>query len=187
MKRLMLVLFMMTAASAVSLAHAQQVFCKITGQKSGPIAGDTTIKGLEGTIPALALSEGVSSPRDPASGLPTGKRVHKPFVIVKQLDRASPLLFMAAVTNENLTSVDCSIYRRTGGRLPYFRIKLDNAVISSYDIHAREDGDNDRDIDTVRGASLGTHETIQFVFQRITLEDTVSGTVAQDDWEAPVQ
>jgi type VI secretion system secreted protein Hcp len=184
MKRLVLALLASTALGTASLAHAQQVFCKITGQKQGVIAGDNTIKGLEDFIPVLALSQGVSSPRDPASGLPTGKRVHKPFVIVKPLDKASPKLFMAAVTNENLSSVDCSVYRRTGARQQYFQIKLQDAIITSYDIKARDDSDNDRDIDTGRGATLGTHEMIQFVFQRITLIDTVSGTVAQDDWEA---
>ncbi|HUJ12459.1 MAG TPA: type VI secretion system tube protein Hcp [Thermoanaerobaculia bacterium] len=30
--------------------------------------------------------------RDAASGLPTGKRMHKPFVITKELDKATPLL-----------------------------------------------------------------------------------------------
>src|SRR4051812_14321537 len=28
--------------------------------------------------------------RDPASGLPTGKRMHKPFVITKEIDKSSP-------------------------------------------------------------------------------------------------
>jgi hypothetical protein len=32
----------------------------------------------------------VVSPRDAASGLPTGKRMHKPFVITKELDKSSP-------------------------------------------------------------------------------------------------
>jgi type VI protein secretion system component Hcp len=30
--------------------------------------------------------------RDPASGLPTGKRQHKPLFITKQIDKATPLL-----------------------------------------------------------------------------------------------
>jgi hypothetical protein len=33
-----------------------------------------------------------TSPRDPASGLPTGKRMHKPFVITKQADVSSAIL-----------------------------------------------------------------------------------------------
>jgi hypothetical protein len=32
----------------------------------------------------------LASPRDPASGLPTGKRMHKPFVITKYIDKSSP-------------------------------------------------------------------------------------------------
>jgi type VI secretion system secreted protein Hcp len=184
MKRLLPVLFAFAASGAAPLAHAQQVFCKITGQKSGVIAGDVTIKGLEDRIGVVAVSEGVSSPRDPATGQATGKRVHKPFVIVKQLDKASPMLFMAAVTNENLTSVDCSIYRRSGGRQPYFEIKLQDASISSFDIKAREDSDNDRDDLASRNATLGTFETVQLVFRRITLTDTVHGTTATDDWES---
>jgi hypothetical protein len=32
----------------------------------------------------------IVSPRDPQSGLPTGKRMHKPMVITKELDAAAP-------------------------------------------------------------------------------------------------
>lgn len=37
----------------------------------------------------------VTVARDAASGLPTGKRMHKPFVITKEYDRATPILFSA--------------------------------------------------------------------------------------------
>lgn len=184
MKRFLAVLFAFAALGAAQLVHAQQVFCKITGRVQGVITGDVTIKGLEDRIAAVAVSEGVSSPRDPASGLPTGKRVHKPFVIVKQLDSASPRLFLAAVTNEDLTSVDCLFYRRSGGRQPYFEIKLDDATVSSFDIKAREESDNDRDDLTSRNTTLGTLETVKLTFRRITLIDTVRGTIASDDFEA---
>jgi hypothetical protein len=33
-----------------------------------------------------------TSPRDPASGLPTGKRMHKPFVITKQIDVSTAVI-----------------------------------------------------------------------------------------------
>ncbi len=45
---------------------------------------------------AQQSTRAVTSPRDAASGLPTGKRQHKPFVITKELDKASPLLAKAA-------------------------------------------------------------------------------------------
>jgi len=40
----------------------------------------------------INFEQEIVSPRDPASGLPTGKRQHKPFVITKELDKSSPIL-----------------------------------------------------------------------------------------------
>lgn len=40
--------------------------------------------------------------RDAASGLPTGKRMHKPFTIIKEIDKSSPLLRQALATKEVL-------------------------------------------------------------------------------------
>jgi hypothetical protein len=47
----------------------------------------TTATGCE-----LVFNQAIVSPRDAASGLPTGKRQHKPFVITKELDKSSPTL-----------------------------------------------------------------------------------------------
>ena len=52
----------------------------------------------------------VISPRDAASGLPTGKRMHKPFVITKELDKASPMLGRSA---KGSTSTDNPTSRTT--------------------------------------------------------------------------
>jgi hypothetical protein len=38
-------------------------------------------------------SSDVIKPRDAASGLPTGKRQHKPFTITKRIDKSSPTLY----------------------------------------------------------------------------------------------
>lgn len=40
----------------------------------------------------ITFNQAIVSPRDAASGLPTGKRQHKPFVITKEYDKSSPLL-----------------------------------------------------------------------------------------------
>ncbi|KEA24206.1 hypothetical protein BH79_29030 [Pseudomonas aeruginosa C0324C] len=45
-------------------------------------------------------------PRDPQSGQPTGQRVHKPVVITKVFDKASPLLLAALTSGERLTKVE---------------------------------------------------------------------------------
>jgi len=40
----------------------------------------------------ISFEQEIVSPRDAASGLPTGKRQHKPFVITSELDKSSPVL-----------------------------------------------------------------------------------------------
>jgi hypothetical protein len=46
--------------------------------------------------PGATASQAATSPRDPASGVPTGKRQHKPITITKTVDKASPALMKAA-------------------------------------------------------------------------------------------
>jgi len=43
-------------------------------------------------LTTLGNFEAVVSPRDAASGLPTGKRMHKPFVITKEVDVSTAVL-----------------------------------------------------------------------------------------------
>ena len=173
MKRIVLVLFAFATLGAAALAQAQHIYCKITGH-NGVIAGDVTIKGLEDNIAVQSLMQGVTIPIGAASGQATGKRQHKPLTIIKGVDKASPKLFMAAVTGENLSSVDCSFYHRGRGTMQkYFRIALTNARISEINI-----GNNPNN-------NFNSQETVSFVFQKITLEDQVSGTIVEDDWESP--
>ena len=75
-----------TGASPESIYNIHQrmahnFYITITGQKQGAIKGDVTLKGHEGAILGLALSHEIVSPRDPQSGLPSGKRMHKPMKI----------------------------------------------------------------------------------------------------------
>ena len=54
-------------------------------------------------IEVLSYSYGIISPRDAASGLPTGKRMHKPFVITNELDKSSPLLMKLLNNRRSIT------------------------------------------------------------------------------------
>ncbi len=126
----------------------------VTGQKQGAI----------GPIELTGMTHEIISPRDPASGLPTGKRMHKPFVFTKELDKSSPLLLNALVTNENLTKVLIGLLRN--GKL-VATIALTNASISDY-------------------LTQGTTESWSFTYQKITWTWLDGGITAQDDWEAPV-
>lgn len=49
------------------------------------------LSAAKGQKAAITLHT-ITSPRDAASGLPTGKRTHKPVVFAFELDKSSPLL-----------------------------------------------------------------------------------------------
>lgn len=55
------------------------------------------IRCMDGSC-TISFEQEILSPRDAASGLPTGKRQHKPFVITKELDKSSPTMVRESPT-----------------------------------------------------------------------------------------
>src|SRR4051812_13146781 len=117
---------------------ALNAYLQLKGAKQGPIEGSVTQKGREKKIMVIAVSHEIVSPRDPASGLPTGKRMHKPFVITKELDRASPKLYNALVNNENIPEWNLQFWTPqlkattgTGQEVQHYTVTLTNANIAS--------------------------------------------------------
>jgi len=160
---------------------ALNAYLKLKGQKTGEIKGSVTQKGRENKLMVIAVSHEVVSPRDPASGLPTGKRMHKPYVITKELDKATPLLQNVLVNNENITEWELQFWRpsATGAEVQYFTVKLTNANIAS--ISARMLNNKDPNL-----MKFETFEEIAFTYQKIEWTWTDGGITAMDDWEAPV-
>jgi type VI secretion system secreted protein Hcp len=172
---------LMLAALFPAALRADYAYISITGQRQGQIRGDVTDKGKEGTIKGVTVSHEIISPRDPATGLPTGKRQHKPLTIRMEIDRSTPPLYSALVSNENLTTVEIKFYRPNGQGISqnYFTIKLTNASIASINL-AHPDP---------RDAILPYIEylDVAFTYQKIEWTWIDGGITAQDDWEAPVQ
>lgn len=173
-----------------SLAHTSMVphagpgtaefFLTLKGQKQGQIKGETQKKGFEDRIYVVNWEHAIMSPRDPASGLPTGKRMHGPFRIRAAIGKHSPLLANVLVNNENVTEweLQCFIAERkqaTGAQsrmVNYFTIKLTNANIAS--------------IQWSGGWFEGNPlEDIWFTYQKIEWTIVAGGITAMDDWEAP--
>jgi type VI secretion system secreted protein Hcp len=128
----------------------------VTGQKQGSFS--------QTPIQVTGFSHEIISPRDPASGLPTGKRQHQPIVITKQLDATTPLFLTALVDNENLTNVTITL---SEGGQQVATVQLTNASISDYTAH-------------------GTTEKWSFTYQKIEWTWLNGGITASDDWESPV-
>jgi type VI secretion system secreted protein Hcp len=159
---------------------ALNAYLRIKGQTQGDIRGSVTQKGREDSIMVIAVDHEILSPRDPASGLPTGKRMHKPLVITKELDRSSPLLRSALCSNENLPEVSLQFWTssRDGSEKQHYTISLQNANVASIRFHMA----NNKSPELMR---LSEQEEIAFTYQRIEWTWKDGGISADDDWEAP--
>jgi type VI secretion system secreted protein Hcp len=161
---------------------ADTMFMTATGQKQGLIKGGVTQKGLEGWMRVLEFEHGIISPRDPASGLPTGKRQHKPLRVKLLLDKATPLLMNSLVNNENLPQLEIRFCREipNAAGTPVLRnvffIRLTNANVASATLV---------DPDATKPAAGGLFDAT-FTYQRIEWTWADGGITAMDDWEAPV-
>jgi len=164
---------------------ALQAYLKLTGQKQGAINGSITQKGRENSIGVIAVSHQIVSPRDAASGLPSGKRMHKPFVITKELDKATPLLYNALVYNENIPTWKMQFFtpgtaavKNVGSEVNHYTVELVNANIASIDFVMK----NNRKPENMQ---FNECEEIAFTYQKIIWTWNEGGITAADDWEAP--
>jgi len=172
MNKLMMTLFVsLCMVSAVSAGN----YMVIDG-----IEGEVTLKGREGWIELQSFSWGIVSPRDAASGLPTGKRQHKPITIVKEIDKATPLLFMGCCQGTHIKEAKLMMYRTNnqGQEVLYCVITLHDVMISSFSVI---DDDDDGDAATERIPSRPA-EQLSFTYSSITVADPVSSKEYTDDW-----
>ena len=158
---------------------ALNAYLTLKGRKQGQIKGSVTEKGREDSIGVIAVSHEIVSPRDPASGLPTGKRMHKPLLITKELDKGSPLLYNALVTNETITEWTLTFWRpdRAGSEKPNYTIKLTNANIASIQFVMP----NNKQPELVK---LAEYEQVAFVYEKIEWTWIDGGITAVDTWLA---
>lgn len=160
---------------------ALDAYMWLKGSTQGTIEGSVTRPGREGSIKVIAVNHEVISPTDPASGLPTGKRRHTPFTITKEVDRSSPLLMNALVSNEQIDELSVEFWRPsvTGKEEQFYTIELSNARIADirFEMLNNQYPEN---------AQHEIREHVSFTYQRITWTYTDGGITSTDDWEAPV-
>lgn len=146
------------------------IYAKIKGQKQGAVTGGVTAESFPGQIQVDTVEFGVGSPADVSTGLPTGKRVARPVVITKPLDKSSPLLHQSCTTNESLT-VDLSYVVEGQGHKAYVTLSLTNAMIRDFHHEASFTG--------------SATERISFTYTKIEFTWTEGGIVSVDDWMSP--
>jgi type VI secretion system secreted protein Hcp len=165
------------AGDATHAANIGQYYMTVKGQVQGDIKGEvkgSTKAKMEGKIAVYAWRWEVNSPRDTASGMPTGKRQHKPLSVKVPMGTYTPLLASALYNNENLKEVVLEFYRPQaagGGEWEkYYTIKLTNANVATMQSSAGFE----------EGAPV---DELSFTFQKITMTHEIGGMESEDDWE----
>ncbi len=153
---------------------------KLTGATQGNVAGSVTQSGREDSIMVIGYSHEIVSPRDAASGLPTGKRQHKPLTVTKEIDKATPLLTNLLVNNENVSALEVRFWQPspTGAEVQHYTVELTNASVASI----RTEMLNNKYPENMQHKE---REHIAFCYQKVTMTWTDGGITAEDDWEAP--
>ena len=150
-------------------------FVTMVGSKQGQFKGESTRATGKGKLEGLTFLSEVSSPRDSASGMATGKRIHAPIVFTKLWGAASPQIFQAAVQNEVLKSVlfEFVATDKAGKEHVFQTVKLTNATVS----------DVRRSLDEHSPEAAHGYDQVSLVFQKIEIADNDGKTMAADDWK----
>jgi type VI secretion system secreted protein Hcp len=160
---------------------ALPAYLTLTGTSQGKILGSVTQRGREGSILVIGFMHQIVAPRDPASGIPTGKRAHKPFSILKPVDASSPKLYHALCHNENLPSWELKLFRpkSDGTEFNNFTVTLRDATVCGISSRMPNNRDPKR-------ARLEMYEEVEFTYRHIEWTSLEGKTSASDDWNAPV-
>jgi type VI secretion system secreted protein Hcp len=153
-------LLALTALPAPAAAYS--MVAVIETQTRGPLACGNTARGLEGTQTLLGISDEIVLPAaDVTGGEPGGALQVRPLVVIKELDRCTPPLFLALVNRERIRLVEIRLFDRQG--VHFFTIRLEEALVTRISRVVR---------------SHGLHEEVAFAFRAIQLIDERSGASA---------
>jgi len=156
------------------------IFLSLEGNNQGKIEGSCNIAGHENKILVQELMHDVSIPRSPQTGLPTGKRVHGPITITKEIDKGSPKLMQALCSGEQMKSVLLEFIRISpkGMEEIYYTIKLENAIIVSVNDYSPMALLKEND-------PMRHMEKVSFTYEKIIWTWVTDGIEAEDSWTAP--
>ena len=156
---------------------AYEFYVTVEGTKQGKFKQETRREAHEGKLTGTAFRYSIASPRDAATGMAGGKRLHRPISFVKEWGAATPQFFQALCTNEILKSVLFEFVKvdENGEEYVFHTIRLTNASVSEIEQYVEDTpGSEAHETDPL--------ERISMTFQRIELENKDGKTMAVDDW-----
>ena len=157
---------------------AYEFYVTVEGTKQGKFKQETYREEHAGKIAGIGFRYSVLSPRDAATGMAGGKRIHRPISFVKQWGAASPQFFQALCTNEILKSVLFEFVKPDpdGQEYVFHTIKVTNASVSEIEQYVEDEAPGNE------AHEAQPLEKISMTFQKIELENKDGQTTAADDW-----
>jgi type VI secretion system secreted protein Hcp len=155
-----------------AVAHPTSFNVQITGTKQGAFKGEGLRLRDRNRLVGITYAYELSSPRDAASGQPSGKRQHHPVTFTKEWGAATPQILAAAATNEVLKTVVFEFFKTdsSGKEYVFQSVKLTNATISDVKQYTDKSG-------------LFEIDEVSFTFQKIEVTNNDGKTTFVDDWQ----
>ena len=156
-------------------------FLKLKGEIQGNIDGSVTQKGREKTIKVSEADHELNQPIDIVSGNLTGKRIHKPFTIVKEVDKSTPKLYKAMTGNEKFTLWECRFFQKktAGTEVNFYTVKLTDAKIVDIKFQQPNTIDPETKI-------FPENEEVSFIYKKIEWIFTEGNVSASDEIESNI-
>ncbi|MFL9988886.1 type VI secretion system tube protein TssD [Paraburkholderia sediminicola] len=156
--------------------------CYMTLQNASgqAVEGSCAIQGHEGAVLVQAVEHLIELPKNPQTGLVSGKREHLGLKVTKEIDKSSPTLMNTLCSGAQLKSVTLTFDRinKQGKQELYYTIALTNVnvVLSRLWVANCLEREN---------SSLGHMEDISFTYEAITWTWAQGNLEAQDSWTQP--
>ena len=158
------------------MAQKQRMY--VEGVKQGKFPGGSIRKGWEGASETFGFDYLVEAPFDANLGTHSGKRRHKPVLIRKEVDKASPMFLTALCNNETIKTVKIDFFRpsKDGKETNHYTVLLTNAAVVSMRTFLGMDATHSETRDTFE------QEEIQFSFAQIDITWQEGGITMHDAW-----
>jgi type VI secretion system secreted protein Hcp len=165
-----------------------EFYVTIDGAAQNKFKGESLVGPQAEKMTGLSFKHEITAPRDIATGLPSGKRQHRPISFVKEWGPASPQIMQAVCTNEMLKTVLFEFFHTTreGKVEKYYTIELTNATICGvkYMTGAEAGGSASTAKTDAQWDTLELEE-VSFTYQKIAVSHLPGSTSTSDDWVNP--
>ncbi|MEM9996414.1 MAG: type VI secretion system tube protein TssD [Bacteroidota bacterium] len=152
-------------------------YVKFTSNNDGEIAGSVEIEGREETSEVHEFHSNVYFPTDIHRGSPSGKRIHSPAVLIKEVDKSSPILYNHLTEGTVFTKIVINWYKvqDDGTELLYFMHTIEHARLVGMKMMMPNVKDPAKQ-------TFGHLEELSIAYRRITWSWLDGGIEATDDW-----